>query len=216
MTASTSSRSSASARSVELWRAPYFAATAPAWSAVRLMIETISTPSIRCSPSRCFSPNAPGSGEGDPHRQLLQYHVPDRGVRRRDAVEAVSLDDVGTERAAHDQPHDQFDPLRPRLAQIVEVRQRPQAVGVGGQVVEEGGVEGAVDQSGARPLQLVAHAAGPPDLDIEVVGEGSDGAGDRLAQPPAAVAGRRRILDDVDRERYDLARPLRPAARTSG
>ena len=40
-------------------RAPYLAATAEAFSPVRMMIETVSKPPMFQRPSRCFSPNAP-------------------------------------------------------------------------------------------------------------------------------------------------------------
>ena len=59
------------------------------------------------------------------------------------------------------------------------------------------------------PCSWWRHAAGAPDLHVEIVGERLDGLADRAAEMPAAVAGRRRILDDVDRQRNHLARPRR-------
>ena len=73
--------------------------------------------------------------------------------------------------------------------------------------VEETIVPLGIDEAGARPLKLVAHAARAPDLHVEILGEAVDRAGDRLAQPPAAIARRRRIGDDIDRHRDHPARP---------
>ena len=56
--------------------------------------------------------------------------------------------------------------------------------------VDELLVQGLVDESGARPLQLVAHAAGAPDLHVEILVEGLDGAAQRLPELVAAHARR--------------------------
>jgi hypothetical protein len=119
----------------------------------------------------------------------------------------VQLAHLGPQRAAHDEPHDEFDPLAPRFAQIVDVRHVPQSSWVGGELVEEGRVPLLVDQPGARPLELVAHPARSPDLHVEILGVARHRPRDRLAEQPAAVARRRRIGDDIDRDRHDLDRP---------
>ena len=75
------------------------------------------------------------------------------------------------------------------------------------QPVEVGQVERGVDQAGPRALKLMAHAPGTPDLDVDVLSVVVDGAPDRLAEQPAAVAGRRRVLHDVHRQRDDPHRP---------
>jgi hypothetical protein len=53
---------------------------------------------------------------------------------------------------------------------------------VGDQAIEEGVVPLLVDQPGARPLQLVAHAAGAPDLHVERLVDSFDRLADRLAE----------------------------------
>ena len=76
------------------------------------------------------------------------------------------------------------------------------------EIVEEGLVELAVDQAGARSADLVRHAAGAEHHDLEVLRIGVDRLADRLAQHKAAMPGRRRVLHDVDGERNDRARPF--------
>src|SRR5690606_39926227 len=76
------------------------------------------------------------------------------------------------------------------------------------QTVEERGIEFLVDQPGARTLDLVAHAARAEDHDSQVLVPALDRLLDRLAQVVAAIAGRRRILDDVDRDRDHADGPL--------
>ena len=122
-------------------------------------------------------------------------------------VEAVELLDLLAQGAAHDQPHDQLDALGARLAQVLDVRHLRQRVRVVDQLVEERVVELGVDEPGARALQLVAHAAGAPDLDVEVLVVALHRPAHGLAELEAAIAGRRRVLHDVDRERDDLHRP---------
>ena len=140
----------------------------------------------------------------------------DGGVAGGHVVEAVAHDRWTTRvaagsavghGAAGDQPHHQLDALRPRFAHVVDVRLVGQRDRIGDQVVEEGRVEVAVDEAGAGPLQLVAHAAGAPDLDVERLVVRLDGTADRAAQGEAAPAGRDRVLDDVHRERDHPARP---------
>ena len=77
-----------------------------------------------------------------------------------------------------------------------------------GEVVEERLVELRIDQAGALAADLVRHAAGAEDHDLQVLGIGLDRLADRLAEIEAAVAGRRRELHHVDRERDHRARPF--------
>ena len=49
---------------------------------------------------------------------VLEDDMPDRGVRRGDVIEAINLLHIVIERAAHDQPHDQFHALGPGLAHV--------------------------------------------------------------------------------------------------
>ena len=83
-----------------------------------------------------------------------------------------------------------------------------QRIAVAHQPVEEHIVPFGIDETRARALQLVAHAAGAPHLHIQVLRKARHRAGNRLAQRPAAVARGRRIGNDIDRQRNDPARPL--------
>ena len=79
--------------------------------------------------------------------------------------------------------------------------------GIVDQLVEELVVPIPVDQAGARTLQLVAHAAGAPDLHLEILGIALDRLADRLSEREAARARRHGMLHDIDGEGDDLARP---------
>src|SRR5271166_5906869 len=53
----------------------------------------------------------------------------------------------------------------------------------------------------------MAHAAGAPDLDVEIFGVAPDCLADRLAEGEAARPRRHGVLHDIDGEGDDLARP---------
>src|SRR5580704_5782082 len=169
MTASTSSRARISSRSVVAEAMPYLRATSSACSSRRLTTAVTLTPSMFARPSRCLMPKAPVPASAIRMSGLLvsvsgpKHEVPDRGVRSGHMVEAVEFLHLGAQGAAHDQPHDQLDALRTGLAHVVQVRQPSEAVRILDQPVEERVVELGVDEARARPLQLVAHAAGTPD-----------------------------------------------------
>src|SRR5215470_9093881 len=233
ITASTSSRARASSRLVEAWPTPYFRATSSAWSCLRLITDVTVTPSMAARASRCLMPKAPApasairmvsslprwfcgacsargveGGSSPLGLAGLEHQVPDGGVRPGDVVEAVQFLDLGAEGTTHDQLHDQLDPLGAGLAHVLDVRQAGQALGICDEPVHERVVERGVDEARPRPLELVAHAAGTPDVNRNVLGEALHGPADRLAQTVAAVAGRGRVLHDVDGERDDPHRPL--------
>src|SRR5450756_2821205 len=222
ITASTSFSARLSARSVETWAMPYLAATSLVGSSRRPTRDTTSTPSMFLMPSRCLMPNAPAPASATlivlVTSVVLQNQMAHRGVAGGHMVEAMphgrrlAAIDVA-HRATGDQPHHQFDALAAGLAHIVDMRHGREPLGIGNQPIEEGGVELPVDQPGARPLQLVAHAAGAPDLDVERLVVGLDGLADRLAEHEAAPPGGRRVLHDVDGKRDHRAWPgLRLAA----
>src|ERR1035438_10875109 len=134
MTASTSSRASASSRSTEALTAPYFRATSWACSSLRLTTEVTVTPSMAVRASRCLMPKAPAPASAIRMWLVLrragrvggpQHDVPDRGVGSRDVVEAVQLLDPGAHGATHDQLHDQLDPLGARFPPVLDLRQQP-------------------------------------------------------------------------------------------
>ena len=61
--------------------------------------------------------------------------------------------------------------FRARLAQVLDMRNAAQRLADPRQVVEEPRVEFAVDEAGARTLQLVRHPAGAEDHDAQVLVE---------------------------------------------
>src|SRR5690348_13581942 len=89
---------------------------------------------------------------------------------------------LGLQRAAPDQPHHELDSLGSRLAQVFDVRDPRDLAGVVDQPIEPAVVPLFVDESGTRSLELVAHSAGAPDLDIEIRVEGLHGIAEGLAE----------------------------------
>ena len=114
--------------------------------------------------------------------------------------------EVGHGAPGHE-PHHELDPLRPGLAHVLHVLDRGLALGVVDDPLQELAVPRLVDQAGAGPLELVAHAAGAPDLHVEVLVVALDGTAQRPAQLQAAAPGRDGVLHDVDNQRDDRARP---------
>src|SRR5665213_3578318 len=201
---------------------PYLAATSLVGSSLRPTRDTTSTPSMFLMPSRCLMPKAPApasaTGIVSVTSVILQDQMAYGGVAGRDVIEAMpdgrrlaAIDVVHG--APGDQPHHQLNTLAARLAHIVDMRHGGESLGIRDQPVEEGIVPLLVDKSGARSLQLMAHAASTPDLDVERLVIGLDGLANRLAEHEAAPPRRRRVLHDIDGERDHRARPrLRLAA----
>src|SRR5579864_6343955 len=77
-----------------------------------------------------------------------------------------------------------------------------------GEMIEEIVVEDLVDETGARTLQLMRHAASAENHHAQIPIEAVDRLADRLAEHEAAMPGRRRILNDIDTERDDLEGPF--------
>ena len=157
---------------------------------------------------------ARNDGVAESYAAFSRYEMPDRGVGRRDMIEPVrhfrlraASDDIG-HRAARDQPHHELDAFRSRLADIFDVRHLREALGVVDQPVEEVVIPLLVDEAGARSLKLMAHAAGAPDMDVDILGVAHDRSADRLPKRETTRPGRHGVLHDVDRERNDLARPF--------
>src|SRR5690349_7263075 len=99
----------------------------------------------------------------------LHDKVTDGRVRRGHVIEAMDLAHRPFERAAHDEPHHEFDAFRSRLAQVLVTRYARQRFRILDHVVEESAVELLVDESRPRTLELVTHAAGTPDLHVEIL-----------------------------------------------
>ena len=109
-------------------------------------------------------------------------------VAARHMIVTVQASGRLAERAAHDEPHDHFDAFAARFPQIFDVRNVAELITVADQAVEEHIVPLRIDEARARSLQLVTHAAGTPDLDIQILGKAFDRLLDRFTQRPAAVA----------------------------
>jgi len=86
---------------------------------------------------------------------VLENDVAHRGVGGRNRVEAINLVDLVIERAAHDEPHHHLDALGSRLAHVLHMRNAAELLGILTEVVEEGLIEFAVDQTGAWPGDLM-------------------------------------------------------------
>ena len=184
-------------------------------SSSRLTSETISTPSISLEAVEMLFAEGAGAGECDLIVLLMSFSrtmMADRRVRCGDVVRSdaeLRLGDLPSPSAPRMISHITSSmPSLPvsRRYSICGIAAQP--LRVGDQLVEEVVVPLAVDQAGARALQLVAHAAGAPDLHVQILPKALHRRADRLAQHPAAVARGHRIGDDVDRERNDLARPF--------
>src|SRR3954447_3014043 len=103
-------------------------------------------------------------------------------------------------RAARDEPHHQLDRLAAGLAHVVDVRHPRESGGGREQAIDEAGVPFLVDEAGAGPLQLMAHAPGSPDLDVERLVVALDRAPDGLPELKTAPARGHRVVDHVDGE----------------
>ena len=178
--------------------------------------ETTSTPSISFSAVEMLLPERAGAGQAIFMPRGSSTICPTAVLRRRHVIMAVQLLHLVAERAAHDQPHDQLDPLAdPPRADI-----RYAACGAA-----------PADRRSARrgiacPMRvLISPARGPwswwlippvPQIwTLRSSGKLVDRARDRLAEQPAAIARRRRIGDDVDRQRDDPAPAIRRPGRRS-
>src|SRR5271157_1641508 len=148
-----------------------------AWARLLKARETITT--------------APGVALPEARSRVLQHEMADRSVRRRNMVESVrhprlrAAGDI-RHRAARDQPHHKLNAFRTRLADIFDVRHLREVLGVVDQLVEEHVVPLPVDQAGARALELMAHAASAPNMDVQILGVTLDRLADRLAEGEAA------------------------------
>src|ERR1700722_5380753 len=195
---------------------PNFFATSSVCCWLPPVSETTCTSSIFCSASRCLIPKAPCPATTilitlamvSLLTLVLENQVSERRVRRGHVIETVDLLHVALESATRDQPHDELDGLRAGLANVFDKRNLRIGLRIFHEVVEEARVPFLVDEPGACALQLVRHAPRAEDDDAQILRKGFDGFLDSLAEVEAAVAGRRRILHDVDGERDNLARPL--------
>ena len=70
-------------------------------------------------------------------------------------------------RATGNQPHHEFNAFAARFTHVVNVRNAGCRFRVVDQLVQKGVVKLLVNQPGSRPLQLVAHAAGAPNLHLQ-------------------------------------------------
>src|SRR5882762_11171945 len=122
-------------------------------------------------------------------------------------VETLDAANALVQRPAHDEPHHELDALRTRFAQVLNWLNRCGLLWRIDHEVHEAVIEFLVDQARAGTLQLVRHATGAEDHDAQVFRIRFHGPADRLPQFQTAVAGRWRVLYDVDRQRDHPARP---------
>ena len=110
-------------------------------------------------------------------------------------------------RATGNQPHDQFNAFAAGFAHVVDVRCLGASHRVVDQLVEPGVVPLAVDQARTCTLQLVAHAAGAPNVHMDVFVVALHRTANRLTQFEAALATGHGVLHHIDGERDHRARP---------
>ena len=115
----------------------------------------------------------------------------DRRVRTRHVVVPMAFDERLCERPAHRQPHYHFDAFRSGLAKILHVFNSRRPLGLVHQQVQESAIPLTIDQSGARPLELMGHAPGAPHLHgyilVETLHRTRDRPTEREAAAPAAA-----------------------------
>jgi hypothetical protein len=100
-----------------------------------------------------------------------------------------------------------IDALRAGLANVVLARHGDQGLRISFHRVQEPPVELRVDEPGPGARQLMRHAPGTEHGDLQAGRERPDGPAHRL--PQRVAPGRRglRVLDDVDQQSHDRARP---------
>ena len=84
---------------------------------------------------------------------------------------------------------------------------------VGNEFVHEFSVKLFVDQASTRTLKLVAHAAGSPNVDIDIFIVSFDGFANGFAQIETTLAARHGVLHHVHSKRNDWTRPLKFVSR---
>ncbi len=114
----------------------------------------------------------------------------------------------GMQGAPHGQPHDGLDPLRAGLPDDLVDGLVRQPLGIVDHGVHALEVVFDVDDAGALALQLVRHAAGAEDHDLEVFRIGLDGLAQAVAKLQQPAGARNRVLDGIDGQRDALDRPL--------
>ena len=111
------------------------------------------------------------------------------------------------QRAAHDQPHDDFGAFHAALGGVVGNAHVHQRLWVCLQQVQEFGVPGFVEETCTFPVHLVRQAAGGHHGHVQVLGVALDGLAQRLAQLPHAPGAGYRQLQHAHLQRHHLARP---------
>ena len=122
-------------------------------------------------------------------------------------IETVDGLHLCVQRTAGNKPHDQLDAFGARFTHVFDVRNFREPDRVVDEAVEEAVVPFLVDEASARPLQLVAHAAGAPDLHIQVFVEAFHGLANGATQRQAASARWHGIQHHVHGHRNDLHWP---------
>src|ERR1039458_7478245 len=111
-----------SARSVVTCAIRHCLATSAVVCKSRPTSETTSMPPILDIASRCLIPNAPAPARMTFISKLVvEQQMAYGGIGGRHVIKAMQHPHALVQRAAHDQPHDQLDALRARLAQILEM-----------------------------------------------------------------------------------------------
>jgi len=111
-------------------------------------------------------------GLGGVHLLVLHDQMPHSRVGGRHAeksmfeVDAIAAQGHVVHGTPGDQPHHQLDSFTARFVHVVELGDGSSGSRIMNQLVQKGVVKFFVDESGARALQRVAHAAGAPDVHV--------------------------------------------------
>src|SRR6185312_1099201 len=117
-------------------------------------------------------------------------------------------------RAAHDEPHDQFDAFRACLLHEFLMRHRGQALRIALDAIEKILVEGRVHGAKAPAVQLMRHTTGAEDHHAQIAWVGFNRLTDGLTELVAAARGRQRVQEDVHCQRYGGDTPVQAMLKT--
>lgn len=79
---------------------------------------------------------------------------------------------------------------------------------IGGQIIEKGSIPLAINETGAFAMDLMGHSSGAEHNDLEIPLIAGDRAAESSAKRETTTTARLRVENDVDLDRYYLARPF--------
>ena len=119
----------------------------------------------------------------------------------------VQATDLAIHGAAHGHPHDDFRAFRSTATYQLRMRQSLEHFGLLNEQPQELLVPFGVVEAGAFAVDLVRQPAGADHDHLQVFREGFDGAPHGLAELVTARGGWQRVLEHIDGDRQNGARP---------